>query len=569
MNTRIRHISRRRKGLSVQDELVTDKSSISVGRATDQDIFLSDLGVAYKHARITLSANGQIGISSISAAGLYINGKFLQSGVLKNSGSFQIGPYDIHIKKDSDGFDFDISIEKIAQDIVEKQSESLPPMLLEETWLSRRRTSWEFFLLIMIVFLAFPLAGYFDKDFAKQARESSYIPDDSVWQSGAISTPHKHFGKQCDTCHQQAFTMVEDQACVQCHADTTVHADPELFDLHELQDVRCTSCHKEHSQTEFLVRRDQFLCSDCHKDLTARVETELDNISDFSEQHSEFKPLLFVPEEGVANGEAKQNSWLRVALGNAAVKHETGIKFPHDVHLDVNGLDSPTGSKQLQCYSCHETDVSGRYMMPLEFEQHCQECHSLSFDLNTPERELPHSNLDALSATLDEYYAYMALRGGYEDDGEVLPKVISQRRIPGKALTTSERVTALAWAKDKAADVKEEVIEFRACGLCHKVERDNNTVSGWRVPEVHISQRWFSKGAFDHVVHQSTACEDCHQASTSKVSEDVILPGIKVCRDCHGGEDSSNKLDSGCVECHVFHTPDALLLGERSANTKQ
>lgn len=566
MNTRIRHISRRRKGLAVQNELVTDKHFVTVGRATDQDIFLSDIGVAYHHARITLSADGQIGISSQTSAGVYINGRFLQSGSFKNNGSFQVGPFEIQINKDIDGFDFDITVEKIAQDVVEIFSESLPPMTLEETWLSKRRGAWFNSLLILIIFLIIPLAGYFNQDFAQQARDSAYMPDDSLWQSGAISSPHKHFGKNCNSCHIKAFEAVPDRACVQCHANTTVHADPDLFDLHKIQDVRCASCHKEHSGTEFLIRRDQFLCSDCHRDLRHLVDTDLENISDFSEHHAEFKPLLFTNvNSSISGGRVSAlNKWQRVSLDSADVHHETGIRFPHDVHLDVNGLDSPTGTKTLQCSSCHQTDASGRYMKPLEFEKHCQSCHRLTFDSNTPDRELPHSSFDNLSTTLDEYYAFMALRGSYEDDDESTPAIITARRIPGKELTPEQRQVALTWAKEKAADVKEEIIEFRTCGVCHKVERDTDKASGWSVPAVQISQRWFTKGAFDHAAHLTTACEDCHQASHAKRSEDVILTGIKVCRDCHGGENASNKIKSSCVSCHVFHTPGTSLLGKRN-----
>ena len=561
MNTRIRHVSHKRKGLVVQNELVIDKQTINIGRATDQDIFLSDLGVAYRHARLTLAANGQIGVTSLTSSGIYVNGRFAQSGSIKGSGVVQVGPYSITIERNKDGYDYDITIEQIAQDVVEIQSGQLPAMSLEETWLSRRRGAWVFFLLILIAFLALPIAGYFDRGLGELERHSALLPDDGVWLSGDISAPHKHFAEQCDNCHQKAFQTVQDETCVTCHASTTVHADPELFDLHALQDVRCASCHKEHNGTDYLIRRDQKLCSDCHKDLSQRVETDLDNISDFSGQHPEFRPKLRVQVSDAAAEKPNMLEWQRVSLKRADIRHETGLKFPHDIHMDVNGLESPTGNRTLECSSCHQTDASGSYMLPLEFEQHCQECHQLTFDENSPDRELPHSNLQAMSSTLDEYYAFMALRGNYSDDDASTPALITRRRIPGKVLTPAERKTALAWAQEKAADVKEEMIEFRACGLCHKVVRDTAEPVGWKVPDVQISQRWFTKGAFDHASHQASECADCHQATLSKHSEDVLLPGIKVCRDCHGGQADEDKLDSGCVSCHVFHTPDAVLLG--------
>jgi predicted CXXCH cytochrome family protein len=98
--------------------------------------------------------------------------------------------------------------------------------------------------------------------------------------------------------------------------------------------------------------------------------------------------------------------------------------------------------------------------------------------------------------------------------------------------------------------------------------RDPTAEYGWRIPKVHISQRWFSKGEFDHRAHRNTKCEDCHKAEQSKSSEDVLLPGIKVCRDCHGGAHSKDKLASTCITCHKFHMPDTLLMGNSDVHSK-
>lgn len=555
MQIRIRHIVHKRKGTVVQNEQVLAKQTISIGRATDQDIFLSDLGVSYQHARLTLSSGGQIGVSSLSTAGFYLNGRFVQSGSLKGRGEIIVGPYSIQIESSTEGFDFDIAVEKIAEDVVEIQSDALPALKLEDTWLSRRRASWIGFLLVMILFMAIPLAGYFDEGVSTMARDSSLIPDDGAWLSGEISRRHKHFADECDTCHTKAFELVKDKDCVQCHKSTTVHADPEMFDLNELHDTRCASCHKEHNGTNFLVRRDQVLCTDCHENLHARVETELEDISDFENNHAEFRPLLAQKKSSTDN----EHVWNRISLDSSNLEHETGLIFPHDVHLDDNGINSPTGERVLGCNDCHQTDASGKYMLPIEMETHCQDCHRLDFDSENPERELPHGNVASIRSILEEHFAYVALRGDYDDTNA--PVVVQQRRRPGKALTREESKVALLWAREKAADIEEEVIEFRTCGTCHKITRDADVPSGWNIADVQVSQLWFTKGEFDHVIHRSTDCGDCHEVKQSKKSEEVLLPGIKVCRDCHGGEDAIGLLDSTCVTCHKFHTPGALLLG--------
>ena len=558
MRVRIRHIARRRKGQVIKNELITEKSSINIGRATDQDIFLPDLGVAYRHARLTLADNGHIGVASLTPIGIHANGRLSQSASMKGDGRFQVGPYDIEVKSGHDGFDFDITIEQIAEDIVEKQSEQLPALLLEDTWLSRRRGAWVGFLLVLLVFMLVPMLGVFDEGLREQSRDQLWMPDDGLWVTGQISSPHRHFADDCNACHLEVFEMSPDRACIACHESTTTHADPELYDLHAGQGMRCASCHKEHNGDAYLVRSDQALCTDCHENINDRFRTELPDIADFSSSHPEFRPLLFtVGADGVGG-------WHRHSLADTDLQHETGLVFPHDVHLDAGGLDSPSGEKVLQCDDCHRTDAGNSYMLPIEYEQHCQECHNLTFDTNSPERELPHSNLDAITATLDEYYAFMALRGGYQDEGDrPAPDIVTRRRIPGKVLTPVQMRTALVWAQDKAAEAKDELIESRACGYCHEVVRDTDAASGWHIPEVRISQRWFTGGLFDHASHTSTACDTCHEAETSENSEQLLMPGIDVCRDCHGDPGSDDKLHSGCVSCHVYHVPGNSLLGER------
>lgn len=558
MRTRIRYISHKRKGKVVQEEKLVNKQVITVGRATDQDIFLSDLGVAYHHVRLSLSASGQIGISSLSTAGIYVNGRFVQSGSLKGRGEITVGPYSIKIERGSGDVDFEITIEKFAEDIVEVQAESLPAMKLEDTWVSKRSGAWLVFIVILALFMGLPLAGFYNKDVDTIIQQSAFIPDDGSWLTGDISSPHRYFGNNCHSCHVNAFELVRDDACLECHGDSSVHADPEIIELHTLHETRCATCHKEHSGNAFLVRRDQQLCSDCHQDLNRHIETELANVSDIEHNHPQFSPLLYnKPEFGVND----VRGWNRVDLDDPNIWHETGLKFPHDIHLDINGLESPGGRVVLECNDCHKADVAGGYMLPIQMEQHCQNCHRLDFDIETPKRQLPHGDLEQLRATLQEYYAYMALKGGQDEHGS--PAVVQQRRRPGKELTTSQRKAALNWAKEKAADIEEDVIEFRACGLCHKVSRQPQLEHGWHVPDVQISQRWLTKGAFDHASHRSTVCTDCHYADKSGKSEQVLLPGIKVCRECHGGEYTANQIESGCVMCHQFHVPDNLLYRDK------
>ncbi|MEQ9464403.1 MAG: cytochrome c3 family protein, partial [Haliea sp.] len=48
-------------------------------------------------------------------------------------------------------------------------------------------------------------------------------------------------------------------------------------------------------------------------------------------------------------------------------------------------------------------------------------------------------------------------------------------------------------------------------------------------------------------------CETCHEASTSNVAEDILMPNQDNCLACHAETKGAATLD--CVSCHAFH-PD-------------
>jgi len=225
----IRHIAHKRKGIVTESEKTVAKQSLEIGRATDQDIFLADSGVSYHHARINLLPDGTVSVSSVSRLGFYIEGKLVQNCLIQRSGEILVGVFNIKIEINTQKDLVDITVEKIAEDIVEVASERMLPTALEQTWLSKRSTSWIAFILMLVVFLGFPLAEFYDSN-AKQAIEDYKLPGDDTWLSGEISSPHRHFGNDCNQCHQQPFVKVRDSACIDCHKKITVHADPDLYD---------------------------------------------------------------------------------------------------------------------------------------------------------------------------------------------------------------------------------------------------------------------------------------------------------------------------------------------------
>lgn len=179
-------------------------------------------------------------------------------------------------------------------------------------------------------------------------------------------------------------------------------------------------------------------------------------------------------------------------------------------------------------------------------ERHCASCHRLNFDPADPERTLPHGDVAAAARELREYYALQALQA---ESGS--PALRGARR-PGRDAGTDATDPA-ARARGTAAEVAAEVFGYRTCKVCHEVRRDPGGTPGWKVDPVAAQGRRLTRGRFSHAAHLLTPCTDCHDAEHSGASTDVLLPGIKTCRKCHGGPDADDRVGSTCTTCHVFH----------------
>ena len=75
----------------------------------------------------------------------------------------------------------------------------------------------------------------------------------------------------------------------------------------------------------------------------------------------------------------------------------------------------------------------------------------------------------------------------------------------------------------------------------------------WDVAPVYINQHWMPLSRFDHGAHANETCESCHDAKTSRVSSDILMPDIASCQTCHGDEHTDDQLVSVCLDCHSFH----------------
>ena len=56
-------------------------------------------------------------------------------------------------------------------------------------------------------------------------------------------------------------------------------------------------------------------------------------------------------------------------------------------------------------------------------------------------------------------------------------------------------------------------------------------------------------------------CDDCHHATQSRLTSDVLMPGIASCITCHSPK---GKVVAECITCHTYHAPVALTAAKAS-----
>ncbi|MEP6604001.1 MAG: hypothetical protein ABJB69_08645 [Spartobacteria bacterium] len=60
------------------------------------------------------------------------------------------------------------------------------------------------------------------------------------------------------------------------------------------------------------------------------------------------------------------------------------------------------------------------------------------------------------------------------------------------------------------------------------------------------------KSDFNHAKHASVKCDECHHASQSRDTADVLMPTKANCVTCHS---PAGKVAAECITCHKYHAP--------------
>jgi hypothetical protein len=591
----LRYKSRSADGREIVRTAEIDEDLIRIGRDPNCDIRLNDLAVALHHATMELVSGNRLGVSAETGMTIEIDGDTTGFGQLNlhSGGDIRVGPFLLRILPTPAGSD-DVSIDiERADDDSASEKTDVGRFALASVMPGKRPMAWTFVILILALFLAWPIWSFYQNR-SESARYAQGFHADRMWLSGSLSQGHAALRDNCQACHVQPFVSVRDASCKSCHTAIHDHADlrrlqratPNLSGFRRFQQSfaaffgqdagRCVDCHTEHEGPQEIPPTPQRFCADCHTDLRSRLpDTRLASASDFETGHPEFQPAVLIDWNG------EQPRMQRVALG-PNIREHSNLKFPHALHLDPGGGVAQMGRRlsarygfgnSLQCADCHVPTPDGVRFQPVDMEGDCGMCHSLAFDqLGGTIRTLRHGSPAQVIGDLRALYR----AGGPERPPEL---GAGARSRPGdvaqiRAAVQFARARASLGARSDQA-IRAVFSAGGACFDCHEVVQPPPGTLDYRIRPVAFPTRYMLHGWFDHRAHQivqrpgqpraegSAACASCHVAQRSNLASDLLLPNLASCQICHGGETTRRPVASTCAMCHDFHmdggTPAKLL----------
>lgn len=522
-------------------------SELSFGSSPECAIQIIGRGVARRHGTLKPSGNA-LTLTCAGRARVRVDGTEVRTATLEPGSEFELAGTRVAVQAPPAGFDAAVAVTP-ARNTTPADLEGAYVTSLGQTWLSRRRPAWLLAVAVLLVGLAIPWLA--------PEEQVPWWASDAVWSSGPLHPAHGvAIGADCGACHVKPFQRVQDEQCLACHQNMPDHAAAPLAAHTGLDTTRCASCHKEHNEPMHLTISDDALCTDCHTE-PDWPDNRLAGVSGFTEMtHPAFSADLLM-SSAEARGTGFIYAWQRKAVSLPEAEDRSNLKFPHDVHLDPAMVQQMDTGEALACGDCHTLKADDEHFEPIRMEQHCRDCHDLKFDPRAPDRELPHGNPTEVLLTMEGHY--MRLYG----DPEAGQPERTRRRLPGRSSDTDTcDKPAYVCARERTAREAETQFTRRGCITCHEVAvHDTDDLLGrYQVVPVRLTPDFFAVARFDHRAHLTqrdaegdAACLQCHEADTSSVSSDVLIPDIQQCVTCHGDHRQVNVVPLHCMDCHAFH----------------
>ncbi len=267
------------------------------------------------------------------------------------------------------------------------------------------------------------------------------------------------------------------------------------------------------------------------------------------------------------------------------------------------------GRFSLTCVSCHRADDAGRYMRPISFDAHCAACHAedlgrVNFAPGVAEPEAaPHGDVSRLVSLIDRKLLERATMERAKPapapvsapptgapEAQPAPAAPSPggarpggRKSPGAKPTSAADAVPAFESPEQAGDwlLTQRADALRrfqtGCSKCHAGVTDppeSPKGSAFAIASPQIPDRWLPRSHFAHGAHEMLSCLACHEkAVSSERTQDILLPGIATCRECHAPPSARGSLarvgsalgfrnargdhsaPGSCVTCHAYHPP--------------
>lgn len=516
------------RGVKKTTEKDFDQRRILFGRDVAADIVINSRSVSLHHASFYEQNSKIVAEDLDSLSGLKVNGRLVKRAILKNLDEIEIGGARLLVESDQPEFQiryFPPTRETFS--VEEKLQRDLSRLDFNSFY---KKLSLSLTLILVVSFFLITAIPVFTD--SKQQ-----------WSSGPIHFSHQFIEDQCELCHTADFSSVPDSKCTSCHAMSAhIHGG---FATGTIEPT-CVSCHQDHQGVQGLKVHQQSDCSNCH----ASQNQMLAFLGDASVL-PEFETLKQHPQFRVFVGSG-ENRHL-VSLDNKEELVDPGrLKFNHKVHLE-EGLHSPSGYTDLLCLDCHSFKKDGNNFSKISFDEHCHACHSLEFDKDFADLEVPHESADQVFAYLMELYWMHR-----HEPQTIDPRARAQRRLPGRSEVNPEMLLDKRSALQKARDIEQWLFEKGPCHYCHQVEKlelapEDSVSSAYYVVAPNITYGWSKTQSFKHRPHQMVTCISCHTtALNSETEKNVLLAKVETCYSCHA-KDEGLKIENECTQCHSYH----------------
>ena len=415
--------------------------------------------------------------------------------------------------------------------------------------------------------------------------------NEEFFNSGTISSGHASIARDCAQCHdkgaalQNDFSLAKlqkivkdrfnhgidfssiDRKCQDCHEKHPPFGTQKKYDLHQpnvVENRSCSICHQEHLGPGPVHRVADLHCASCHNDAgimeaSARKGATLSPALFHLRAHPPQQIVLEPPRP--ARGYTKVFSSFEGAHPEFQLIQERArdpdvLRFNHQRHFAAD--IPPVEGRKLDCNYCHKPEPSGRFYQRVSFDANCRACHALLFDKNNPQLHLPHGDVNLVRTflrTLPAQYADFARlrpenQGRSGDVKTFVAQQMNQLRVQFGNDQEFERAVFFETSpyKPQRENAAMTRANFAGCAFCHEVKMAG---SGPVITKPILVDRWMPQAHFNHTKHASVKCDECHHASQSRETADVLMPAKANCITCHSPQ--TKKVASDCVTCHNYH----------------